>query len=110
MSHTIGIWYGNAIHCLKIILNSLHFCDCLQNEETSSPLLKYEVNQAVSTSLRKKQMRLKELVVALELSKNEAILGDLLKWTETEMEKPVVAAPHVMVTASQPYINVIKQV
>ena len=30
-------------------------------------------------------MRLKELVVALELSSNEVLLKDLLKWIETEI-------------------------
>ena len=36
--------------------------------------------------------------MALELSKNEAVLGDILTWSEAEMEKSAVASAHVTVT------------
>ena len=76
----------------------------LQSHETSSVLLKSEVSQAIRISLGK--MCLKELVVALELSKNDAVLGEILKWTEAELEKPAETAVPVTVRASHYFMDV----
>ena len=53
----------------------------MQQQQDSSPAaLLSRVRHAIGVSMNSR--RVKELVVALEWSQNEAVLGEILKWAE----------------------------
>ena len=59
----------------------------MQDQDPSPALLLTRVDHAIRTSLSQSNMRMKELVIALEWSKNETVLGDILNWADAKIGK-----------------------
>ena len=62
----------------------------MQKPQQSSPAAPLSrVRQAISASISNNELRLKELVVALEWSKNQTVLAEILKWADETGSKEI---------------------
>ena len=69
-----------AIRVPNLIAFSTLFMQMRKPKDESYP--HYKAQEAICASMKNNSVRLKELVLALEWSKNETVLENILKWAE----------------------------